>query len=72
MLENSAHNLVFARLDNEGFEIKREDFESVLNKFSSKSTNSYDFLLKGGLKYKEAMFKLCKHMIEKETFPVNF
>ena len=46
--------------DDDGFEILRDDFDSVLQKFSTKSTHSYDFLLKGGTKYKEVMFNFCK------------
>ena len=40
-----------------GFKIDKDDFDGVIKKFGSQSTHSYDFLLKGGSKYKEAMFK---------------
>ena len=63
------HNIRMEDNDNEGFDIDKEDFENVLKKFNKKS---YDFLLKSGLKYKEAMFKLCNYMIEKEDFPISF
>ena len=54
--------------DDDDFNIGLDDFNSVLHKFSTKSTNSYDLLLKAGSKYKDAMFKLCKSMIEKQNF----
>jgi hypothetical protein len=66
------HNIRMEDNDNAGFDIDKDDFENVLKKFSTKSTKSYDFLLKSGSKYKEAMFKLCKYMIEKEDFPISF
>ena len=59
-------------MEGEGFEIDKEDFTQVLNKFKSKSTHSYDFLLKSGKRYQEAMFHFCKKMIEKEVFPNSF
>ena len=58
--------------EEEGFEIERKDFDEVIKKFESKTTKSYDFLLKSGEKYKQAMFKLCKKMIESEEFPESF
>ena len=60
--------------DNTGetFMLHEDDFERVLMKFKSKPTKTYDFLLKAGDKYKEAMFKLCKTMIETEEFPLSF
>ena len=56
----------------DGFEIVKDDFDNVLKKFGSKTTKSYDFMLKGGPKYKEVIYKLCKSMIEKEEFPTSF
>ena len=38
-IKKDLHDVRMELSDNEGFEINREDFESVLNKFSSKSTN---------------------------------
>ena len=35
--------------DDDGFEIIKDDFETVLTKFGAKNTKSYDFLLKGVL-----------------------
>ena len=56
----------------ESFEIDEDDFNNVLAKFKSKTTKTYDFLLKAGTKYQSAIFELCKMMIEKEQFPQSF
>ena len=71
-IKEHLHNLRMELSDDDGFEILRDDFDSVLQKFSTKSTHSYDFLLKGGTKYKEVMFNFCKSMIEEEKFPLSF
>ena len=54
------------------FEVEKDEFMKVLEKFSSKKTKSYDFLLKAGDKYKGFIYKLCKRMIDKEEFPTSF
>ena len=56
----------------EGFDIDKDDFGVVVQKFKSKKTHSYDFLLNAGDKYKESMCKFCKKIIERERFPVGF
>ena len=33
---------------------------------------SYDFIMKAGPKFQEAVFKLCKRMIEEEEFADRF
>ena len=54
------------------FKVTVEDFEEVLDKFNTKKTKTYDFLLKSGDKYKMAMFTLCKRIIDKEEIPDFF
>ena len=56
----------------ETFQIDQDDFMKVLGKFGSKRTKTYDFLLKAGERYKDAMFLLCKRMIDDEEFPSSF
>ena len=56
----------------ESFEINEDDFDNVLEKFKSKPTKTYDFLLKSGKKYQKAIYELCKTMIEEEEFPTCF
>ena len=71
-LRNSLNELRMKDRDDEGLEIVEADFNEVLRKFNSKTTKSYDFLLKAGSKYQDAIFKLCKRVIENEEFPVGF
>ena len=71
-LKKQLHDMRMKDNDDEDFEIVKEDFDTVLHKFSTKSTDSYDFLLKGSAEYKDVVFKLCKSMIEKEEFPSSF
>jgi hypothetical protein len=54
------------------FNLKKDDFNKIVKKFKDKKKQAYDFLVKGGNKFKEAAFKLCKRMIEKEEFPTSF
>ena len=37
-----------------------------------KQTKSYDFLIKSGNKYQDAIYNLCKRMINEEQFPTLF
>ena len=62
------------KMDNEyeDLEIDHEDFKDVLKKFSKKPTKTYDFLLKAGPSYQNAIFKLCKRMIDNEEIPESF
>ena len=54
------------------FDITIEDFQTVLDRFMSKQTNTYDFLLKAGPKYRYAIFKYCKRIIDSEDIPESF
>ena len=54
----------------DSFEVEKSYYEKMIKSFES--TKSYDFLLKAGKRYKEAIFQLCKRMIEKEGFPESF
>ena len=56
----------------ETFVVTIEDFNQVLAKFAMKETKTYDFLIKAGDKYKFAMFKICKRIIENEEIPDSF
>ena len=60
----------YKHVDN--FDVGFEDFEDVLTKFTLKSTKTYDFLLNAGLKYKKAIFTLCKRIIDNEDIPESF
>ena len=43
-----------------------------MNKFESKYTKTYDFLIKAGMNYKQAIFMLCKRIIDNEEVPIMF
>ena len=71
-LRNTLNAIRMEEHDDEGLVIEQSDFKEVMRRFNSKPTKSYDFLLKAGKNYQEAMFYLCKRMIEKEEFPLSF
>ena len=60
------------KCEDDDFMIDKDDFEAVLKKFSSKSTRTYDFLLKASEEYKDSIFQLCLKFFEKEEFPEKF
>ena len=67
------HNLRMMDKENDyDNEITDEDFFMVLAKFESKKSRSYDFIVNAGIKYKLAIFQLCKRFINKEEFPSSF
>ena len=57
--------------DNE-YNISMEDFICTLDKFRKKDTNTYDFLIYAGDRYKNAVFQLCKRILLKEEIPTDF
>ena len=58
--------------DKEPLEINHDDFIKVIEKFGKKSTKTYDFLIKAGKKYQDALFSLCKRIIDQEDVPDSF
>ena len=67
-LKENLHKMRMEEVDNEDCDISEEDYNGVLSKFAEKSTKSYNFLLKAGDKFKEAIYKLCKKMIDEVKF----
>ena len=53
-------------------EVDHDDFTEVIEKFKRKPTKTYDFLIKIGKKYQQAVYKLCKRIIDQEEVPDNF
>ena len=51
---------------------KKDAFERVVEKFRKNNKRNYDFLVKGGEKFKNSIFLLVKRMIEEETFSKTF
>ena len=55
-----------------GFEVNKELFNKVIERFRRNNKRNYDFLVRTGEKFKEAVFRLTKRMLEEEVFPVSF
>ena len=56
----------------DSIDISKNDYEGVLKKFESKPTKSYDFIVKAGNKYQDAIYLFCKRIIEEQSFPIMF
>ena len=56
----------------EGFNVKKEAFEKVVDKFKANNKRGYDFLTKASKEYQDAIYCLCKRIIEDETVPDKF
>ena len=54
------------------FRVNKENFTRVVKKFKDKGKQAYDFLVKAGASFQQAVFILCKRMIETEDFPTCF
>ena len=54
------------------FRIDKVTFYKVIKKFSKSGKRNYDFLVKAGDNFKEAIYKMCERMFEEETFPKEF
>ena len=54
------------------FEVTKEAFQRVLSKFKTNNKRNYDFLVKGGEKFKHSIYLLVKRMIEEERFGDKF
>ena len=55
-----------------GFVPSMETYKKVVKKFDKSKKRNYDFLIKTGDKFKQAVFMLCKRMLMDEEFPVVF
>ena len=54
------------------FEVSRELFELCVSKFEYKKKKLYNFLVKAGEEFKEAIYCLCKRILEDEDVPERF
>ena len=54
------------------FEVDEKTFEEVVSKFKNSGKKNYDFLTKAGKNYQQAVYLICKRMIEEENFPATF
>ena len=71
-IKQALHIVRMKDKDSDGFEVQKEDFDDVVEKFKSKQTKAYDFLTKADKDYKHAIFLLCKKFIDTEEFPDRF
>ena len=58
--------------DSEDYCITNEDFNTTIEKFRKKDTNTYDFIINSGNEYKNAYFNLCKRILTNEEIPIDF
>ena len=66
------HSMRMLEDTNGEFEIEEDEFKDVVEVFKRKDTKSYDFLVKSGKKYQEAIGHLVMKLIKTETFPDEF
>ena len=71
-IQSELHDSRMEEISEENFEITEQDFEKVLKKFQRKNKRGYDFLVRAGKEFKKPVYRLCKRMIEDETFPERF
>jgi exonuclease III len=69
---NEVHDKRMTEKDDEDMVITKDEFDDLIKKLEKKNKRSYDFLLKAGETFKTVVFKLCRRLIEAETFPARF
>ena len=70
---NAVHEKrMITRDDEDPMTITMDDFDEMVKKLEKKNKRSYDFLVKTGEHFKRVVFKLCKPLLESESFPVRF
>ena len=62
--KEKVHNLrMMDKNDDDEFSKTDEDYFTILSKFESRNSRTYDFITKAGLKFKLAFLKLCRRII---------
>ena len=56
----------------EELHVTKETFDFIISKFKKSNKRNYDFLVKSGKGFKEAVFKFCQVMIKEEAYPENY
>ena len=72
---NAVHDKRMVKADDEDVattEVTKDDFDELVKKLEKKNKRSYDFLVKTCDNFKHVIFKLCKRLLEAETFPARF
>jgi hypothetical protein len=71
-MKASMHSDRMMQVQEGSFLPSKEGFMRVIKKFKQNDKRNYDFLIKTGSKFKEAVFRLCSKMITEEQFPRSF
>ena len=50
-------------------DLSEEEFFTAVFRFESKKSAMYNFLIKTGIKFRMAIFKVCKRFIQSKEFP---
>ena len=51
------------------YDLSEDEYFSILKRFESKKSATYDFITKAGRNFQLAILKLCRRLIKNETFP---
>ena len=70
--ESALHDLMMEDKTDYETNISEDDFKKVVGKFKKKNKKSYYLLIRSGQDFQRSIFKLCKRMIEEESFPSVF
>ena len=70
-LREKLHDICMKETSGE-FLVTEEAFERVITKFKANNKRNYDFLVRGGDKFKHSIYLLVKRMIEDEEFGESF
>jgi RNA polymerase-binding transcription factor DksA len=63
---------LFNKKDDKEDDLNEEDFWRTLDRLKLKNKKSYNFIVKSGDKYKEAVFGLCRRVLDDEEIPKKF
>ena len=68
-LKKELHKIRMSDTDSDGFKVGKGTFNRVMNKFGTKKTKAYNFILKDGDLFKDSICTLCIQMLYGEDFP---
>jgi hypothetical protein len=71
-LKEKLHDERMLDVSGGGFTPSKKLFQKVVLKFKKNNKRNYDFLIRTGERFKEAVFRLCRRMLEEEVFPTSF
>ena len=70
--KSKLHDLRMSRKPSSELEVGKGVFNKVMKNYEKKKKRSYDFIIKAGPHFKDAIFKLCRRMIMDEEYPERF